>query len=116
MLVKQPITILSTFGELSSAYWADEDYFAALYVFQGVARLSIGRADASETPFSWEELQRIKTECGFGEVDAVEVYPQDRDVVNTANIRHLYLMPTPLSFAMRHQPILQSSGAENGKS
>jgi hypothetical protein len=31
---------------------------------------------------TWDELQQIKAECGFGERDAVEIYPADGDVSN----------------------------------
>lgn len=42
--------------------------------------------------FSWETLQQLKRECGYGDHDAVEVYPRDCDVVNVANMRHLFLI------------------------
>ena len=51
----------------------------------------------------WEELQRLKAECGFGDRDAVEVYPAEQDVVNVANFRHLWVMDEPLDFAWRGQ-------------
>lgn len=50
---------------------------------------------------SWDELQRIKRECGYEEFDAVEVFPRDEDVVNVANMRHLWVMPVPVPFAWR---------------
>ena len=46
----------------------------------------------------WEDLQRLKREAGYADFDAVEVYPQDGDVVNVANIRHLWVMAHPLRF------------------
>jgi len=45
---------------------------------------------------SWEELQDIKRQIGRGERFAVEVYPHDADVVNVANIRHLWVLPVPI--------------------
>lgn len=50
---------------------------------------------------SWDDLQRLKREAGYGDVDALEVYPRDRDVVNVANVRHLWLMPDGIDFAWR---------------
>jgi hypothetical protein len=54
---------------------------------------SDGRWDAEIT---WDDLQRVKREAGFGDWYAVEVYPRDRDVVNVANMRHLWLFADPL--------------------
>jgi hypothetical protein len=49
----------------------------------------------------WDDLQRLKTECGYGMFDAVEIYPNKRYEVNVANMRHLWIMADPLSFAWR---------------
>lgn len=70
-----------------------------------ISRLSICRTSISgnrwKDGIAWEELQRIKNECGYGDVDAVEIYPADSDVVNVANMRHLWVMDAPVSFAWR---------------
>jgi hypothetical protein len=50
---------------------------------------------------TWDELQALKTQCGYGGHDAVEVYPPTRDVVNVANIRHLWVLAEKLPFAWR---------------
>lgn len=68
-----------------------------------VVRLSIMRTwiddDGRSTDgIAWDDLQRLKGECGFGDRDAVEVYPANCDLVNVANMRHLWILPTPLSF------------------
>lgn len=94
----------SPFGELSDQCWEGSGFVAALFSFQGASRLSIARIDFSPEPLSWEDLQSVKSKCGFGMLDAVEVYPRDCDIVNTGNVRHLYLMLTPIPFAMRVQP------------
>lgn len=49
----------------------------------------------------WEDLQRLKREAGYGDFDAAEVYPRDADVVNVANMRHLWVLAQPLQFAWR---------------
>ena len=72
-----------------------------------IARLSILRAGIDNgggwlQDIGWEAIQRLKAEAGYGEYDAVEVFPPDRDVVNVANIRHLWILePGSLSFAWR---------------
>jgi hypothetical protein len=52
-----------------------------------------GSADGN---ISWDDLQRVKREIGRGEMYAVEVYPRDSDLVNVANMRHLWLFDEPL--------------------
>lgn len=65
-------------------------------------RLSICRVTLKddgrwEENLEWEELMQVKREAGFGDWYAVEVYPRDTDIVNVANMRHLWLLATPLS-------------------
>ena len=50
---------------------------------------------------SWEDLMALKRQCGRGDRDALEVYPADKDVVNVANMRHLWLPAEPVAFAWR---------------
>jgi hypothetical protein len=68
-------------------------------------RLSINRTSLQgqrwQDGITWDELQRLKHEAGYGDCDAVEVFPADRDVVNVANMRHLWVMAEPVSFAWR---------------
>jgi hypothetical protein len=67
-----------------------------------VLRTAIKRDGSWQEGISWEELQRIKRECGYGDFDAVEVYPPDADVANVANMRHLWVLPRGhLPFAWR---------------
>ena len=68
-------------------------------------RLSIHRTtldgDRWTDGISWDDLQRLKAEAGYADADAVEVYPAQSDVVNVANIRHLWIMNFQLGFAWR---------------
>jgi hypothetical protein len=50
---------------------------------------------------TWDDLQRLKGECGYADCDAVEVFPSAVDVVKVANIRHLWVMAEPVAFAWR---------------
>lgn len=52
----------------------------------------------------WEDLQRLKAEAGYPFHDAVEVFPSAMDVVNVANMRHLWVMRDKLPFAWRAKP------------
>jgi hypothetical protein len=74
----------------------------------GIHRLSINRTEISKggqwaQDIRWEELQRIKDTLGYRNFDAVEVFPRERDVVNVANMRHLFVLPLPLHYAWRRE-------------
>lgn len=71
-------------------------------------RLSICRCDVADNGqisdgITWDELQRLKSECGFEDCDGLEVYPPSRDKVNVANMRHLWIFTngSPLDFIWR---------------
>lgn len=49
----------------------------------------------------WEDLQRLKAEAGYLMHDAVEVFPRATDVVNVANMRHIWIMRELIPFAWR---------------
>lgn len=51
---------------------------------------------------TFDELMQLKRECGRGDLDALEVYPADFDLVNVANMRHLFIVPGGVSFAWRN--------------
>lgn len=70
------------------------------------ARMSVNRVEIDgkggwRQDIPWEDLQRMKRELGFGGFDALEVYPTDKDVVNVANMRHIWIMDSPVEFAWR---------------
>jgi hypothetical protein len=95
--------------------WRSRDFLVQIFeqqpartfgaTFQVAARLSVCRTalsgDRWKDGISWDDLQRLKSECGFGAFDAVEIFPRDLDVVNVANMRHLWVMADPLPFAWR---------------
>ena len=56
-----------------------------------VTHLRIYRDDGRDG-ISWDALQAMKDEY-FPDARAVEVYPAQADVVNEANIRHLWIVP-----------------------
>lgn len=75
----------------------------------GIRRMSVIRAKLDEAGMNWadritwEELQTLKREIGRGDKDAMEVYPDDGDVVNVTNMRHLFILEdgTRLAVAWR---------------
>jgi hypothetical protein len=65
-------------------------------------RLSINRTSLDgkrwAAEISWDDLQSIKNQCGYSCFDAVEIYPQHWNVVNVANMRHLWILKTEIPF------------------
>lgn len=93
--------IVSIFGERSSHVWDSKDFQAAAFnTGPGVTRLAVQRGDQA-SGISWDDLQRIKRECGYGDKDAIEFYPREADVVNLANLRHLYIFDEKLPLVLR---------------
>jgi len=82
--------INSYFYEPSIAIWESDEF--KVYAFQDgkAVRLDIERKDGKDG-IKWDELQQIKNNCGFSDCDAVEFYPSKSDVINTGNLRHLYV-------------------------
>jgi len=83
--------------------WRSREFQAVLWDNSGHHRLSVNRTVIDNTGswldgITWDDLQRIKRECGFGLRLAVEMYPPDDDVVNVANMRHLWFPKEALGF------------------
>lgn len=86
--------------------WISRKYLAQLYdersrEMPGLMRLSVSRSTVNATgrwmdAITWDELQAIKREIGLGDCWAYEVYPPDFELVNDANLRHLWVTPAPL--------------------
>lgn len=84
--------------------WRSRDYLVQVFQEErGILRMSVNRsrfivhANRWDDGLTWDELQRCKREIGRGEVYAIEIYPRDVDIVNVANMRHLWLLPEPLN-------------------
>lgn len=87
--------------------WRSRHFLVQVYDEPGgFERLSIcsswlADGDRWQDRIAWDELMILKRQCGRGDRDALEVYPADRDIVNVANMRHLWLPPDPVAFAWR---------------
>lgn len=68
-----------------------------------ICRTSIDRKGAWLDGITWDELQHVKNECGYFDRDAIEVYPAQKDIVNVANMRHLWILDEPLDFVWRNR-------------
>lgn len=80
--------------------WRSRWFLVQVIEENGRIRLSVNRTKLKsngqwEDGITWDELQRLKRECGFGMLTAYEVYPPDMEIVNVANIRHLWICDVP---------------------
>lgn len=83
--------------------WLSRDYLVQEFKEDNafLIRLSVNRTTMNadgrwEDNLTWDELQKIKHDVGYGDHYAIEVYPKDIDVVNVANMRHIWVLPAPL--------------------
>jgi hypothetical protein len=49
---------------------------------------------------TWPEMQRIKDEIAGVGATAVEVYPPQQEIVDQADMFHIWVLPEPLSFTL----------------
>lgn len=76
-------------------------FLVQVYRDKGHIRLSVTRTEWDERvgrfrdDISWDHLQQLKREAGYGDQCAVEIYPPDEEIVNVANMRHIFLVPEP---------------------
>lgn len=89
------------------AVWRNKYFLVQVYNEGSRTRITVCRTmiDASgnyQEDIQWQQLQDVKRMIGFGDRDAVEIFPNEKDVVNVANMRHLWLLePDELPFIWR---------------
>lgn len=91
--------------------WRSRTHIAQLYNEAGNLRLSIQRVTdhawhiryQRDGGISWDELQCIKAECGYGDWWALEVYPPEANLIDVAPMRHLWLVAQPPAFAWQRE-------------
>jgi len=86
--------------------WRSNRFLACVYEDAGHSRISVCRTAIKvsgeyEDAIAWEDLQRLKDQVGFSQCWAVECFPPAGDVVNVANMRHLWILPEPPEFGWR---------------
>lgn len=85
-----------------SEHWSNSYYINNRYSVQvSVVHTELGevthlwiRAHDGSMPRSWSDLQRIKNQLAGFERLAVEVFPPDSELVDFANIAHLWVYPS----------------------
>ena len=77
--------------------WRSRQFLVQVFVEKGCReRLTVNRTvligGKWAEEITWEDLMRCKRECGRGNQWAVECFPPDDQVVNVANMRHLWVL------------------------
>ncbi len=85
-----------------TAAWSNHTYSVQCFgpassPFGMVYPIGIRRHDGA-TNFPWQDLQRIKNEIYGAEMVAVEVFPAESDLVDEANMRWLFALPTAVKW------------------
>lgn len=86
-------------GTTPKEVWVSSRFLVQVFDEEnGVERVSVSRTEMADDGnwkdgITWDDLQYVKSQIGRGDLDAVEIYPADRDVVNVANMRHLWVLP-----------------------
>lgn len=90
-------------GNKPYAVWRSRNFLVQEFIeSDAIRRLSVARSEIDvktgrwKDGITWEELQEIKRQTGYGNHMAIEIFPADRNVVNVANMRHLWVLSTPL--------------------
>lgn len=69
---------------------------------QQVYHLAIRTASQLEPP--WRDLQRIKNELFGDEATAVQVMPPQSELVDAADMYHIWILPKRLPFTLKRSP------------
>ena len=89
----------------------NDHYSVQLYTVpteMGLVLHLIVRAQLGGEP-PWRDMQRIKNELVAPEAYAVQVYPARGDVVDQADVYHLWVLPRELPFGLHRENGLRRS-------
>lgn len=89
--------------------WMSQNYSAVAWAVHDrsdfICRLVINRRELEpdgswKQGITWDDIQSIKHDCGYGDYDALEVYPRDVNLVFDAPMRHIWVVKEPLNFGL----------------
>lgn len=87
-------------------------FFEKLTTWGIVEHLIIRRHD-TKAIHSWYDLQRIKNELCGGDRTAIEVYPPESQLIDDANLYHLWVLPSGADLPFGLHGILAEKGVKN---
>lgn len=71
-----------------------------------VQRCAIDKRGMWVDGITWDELMTVKAMIGMADRWAVEVYPPTGEIVNVANMRHLFLLADAPAYAWRPNTVM----------
>ena len=89
--------------------WRSREFLVQVFAEKdGAQRLTISRTHVLPNGkwmpgITWDDLQRLKSQCGRAERWAMEIYPADEHLVDVANMRHLWILAEAPQFAWRRR-------------
>lgn len=103
----QPLELPDQIARGAEAVWQSRDFLAVLFREGDHRRLTVNRTQFDTRTnrwregITWDELMSVKSECGFADLWAVEVYPPTAHIVNVAAMRHLWLLDSAPPYAWK---------------
>lgn len=103
-----PITLPAAVPGMTAPFaaWRSREFLVQAFAEAGgIVRLSVNRTHVDPATMRWldgivwDELQALKSEAGYGDREAVEIYPPDSSVVNVGSLRHLWVLPERMPFS-----------------
>ena len=89
--------------KLKNVYLNNEFLVQEFHEDNNIIRLSINSVKRKGSKWAdgitWDQLNEIKNQIGFSNSFAVECYPESKNIVNIASMRHLWILPERLDFA-----------------
>lgn len=86
--------------------WRNKKYTVMVWNVPAGKKITISRNEWDshtcryKDGITWDEIMEIKRGVGFGNQNAVEFYPPDNEVINIANVRHIWILPDGITDQM----------------
>jgi hypothetical protein len=103
----------------TDAIWQSNKFYVQVHSEGGgIHRLSICRFELDESgqgrnDISFSQIMDIKRAVGFGDNDATEVFPRDRDRQRFGGLRNFFVLPFPVQYAFRNEPLDEGKEPSN---
>jgi hypothetical protein len=96
---RPPMRLFRSRDYLVQVYDAIDDHLRLT-----VNRMAIDDDGRWRDGITWDDLQRLKREAGYGSWWAVEIYPADACIINDAPMRHLWMSQRAVAFGWLEKP------------
>lgn len=94
--IPEHLKVDAKLGEGLIEVWRSRYFLVQVYDRGGdIVRMTVNRTDRTDGDWTagikWDDLQRCKREIGRGRLEGFEIYPADHEVVDVANMRHIWI-------------------------